>query len=199
MMSSQHLFQFTPLREGRPGHQPEAGLAGAYFNSRPCGRGDGCGNVGKGRDHEFQFTPLREGRPAAHISRAICEYQISIHAPAGGATVPAPVWITIRKLFQFTPLREGRRVAYHLSAASGYFNSRPCGRGDRIKFIAAYGRARFQFTPLREGRPPTHHTSVRPTPYFNSRPCGRGDSKRVQKKKMTIVPFAEKRGKFILL
>ena len=76
-------FQFTPLREGRP-------AAGSmttcifYFNSRPCGRGD-CGNVGKGRDHD-----------------------ISIHAPAGGATDARKLEPVTLDLFQFTPLREGR-------------------------------------------------------------------------------------------
>ena len=35
----------------------------AYFNSRPCGRGDACPIVKLNEDSEFQFTPLREGRP----------------------------------------------------------------------------------------------------------------------------------------
>ena len=55
------LFQFTPLREGRP--SPAANqMSGTNFNSRPCGRGD----------------LLRQAKAA--------QIPISIHAPAGGAT-----------------------------------------------------------------------------------------------------------------
>ena len=55
-------FQFTPLREGRRTLLPGAGRRD-YFNSRPCERGD--------------FVPAR-----------LCwdHWQISIHAPARGAT-----------------------------------------------------------------------------------------------------------------
>ena len=99
------IFQFTPLREGRRANQLK-NIVLSNFNSRPCGRGDAG---------------------AQHL-RVVC--QISIHAPAGGATR-----LSLRKkvyyLFQFTPLREGRQKAA-IKNGSGrvYFNSRPCGRGD---------------------------------------------------------------------
>ena len=102
------LFQFTPLREGRPqalaaenqrkiisihapagGATPAPGRAAAcwcYFNSRPCGRGD---------EIKLEFEEYKE---------------ISIHAPAGGATVTVNVMNYPQYLFQFTPLREGRRI-----------------------------------------------------------------------------------------
>ena len=77
------LFQFTPLREGRPGH------GGFYhrhrhFNSRPSARGDLSRRPRVRASGKFQFTPLREGR-----------------------------LLTVEKVgqnpqFQFTPLREGR-------------------------------------------------------------------------------------------
>ena len=53
-----HVFQFTPLREGRlsPGEQ---------YRERD----------------EFQFTPLREGRRAPLPGDLVTE-QVSIHAPA---------------------------------------------------------------------------------------------------------------------
>ena len=79
------IFQFTPLREGRHGiwrlfcwvdlisiHAPARGATGArnpvrafrqYFNSRPCERGDCCGQLRTVNGGQFQFTPLREGRP----------------------------------------------------------------------------------------------------------------------------------------
>ena len=145
-------------------------LCATYFNSRPCGRGDG---------------------------KPLCKWQIkviSIHAPAGGATgqviqqVVADVFqftplregrqirrqpMTKNKIFQFTPLREGRPRTSFIWSALYYFNSRPCGRGDRspapsfarllISIHAPAGGATgstiychvakvFQFTPLREGR-----------------------------------------------
>ena len=55
------LFQFTPLREGRP---PNALIV------RVC--------------MQFQFTPLREGRHLPAFSSL--DFLISIHAPARGAT-----------------------------------------------------------------------------------------------------------------
>ena len=78
--------------------------------------------------------------------------QISIHAPARGATGPGcPVGKPGE--FQFTPLREGRRSRRLQEKRSAlYFNSRPCERGD--------------------AEPPGRAVS---TAYFNSRPCERGD------------------------
>ncbi len=101
------LFQFTPLREGRP-----ATVIGGITALLA-----------------FQFTPLREGRLAVLGKRADTR-RISIHAPPRGATstmhrimsmdiisIHAPprgaTYFTdstdIEQLFQFTPLREGRR------------------------------------------------------------------------------------------
>ena len=122
------LFQFTPLREGRPLSIVFIACS-AYFNSRPCGRGDVCSATSCICCLLFQFTPLREGRPH------------------GG-----PPFVWGRSLFQFTPLREGRQTAvrprYRLET---YFNSRPCGRGDAASSARAAADI-FQFTPLREGR-----------------------------------------------
>ena len=99
-------FQFTPLREGRRrkrGQQPElepisihapargatraAGIrapSSAYFNSRPCERGDIVAVNILDIHIKFQFTPLREGR--RHFAEVHPRIAISIHAPARGAT-----------------------------------------------------------------------------------------------------------------
>ena len=79
---SNDLFQFTPLREGR---RPSLSMRipPTYFNSRPCGRGD------------------------AQPSQRTAPKQISIHAPAGGATCRSVAGLFF-EVFQFTPLREGR-------------------------------------------------------------------------------------------
>ena len=123
------VFQFTPLREGRP-HPTTEVVSVSDFNSRPSARGDvrrlqtaypstrisihapPRGATLRQRQAEtkrrFQFTPLREGRPDGQCAISAGRY-ISIHAPPRGATKRG------RKegkhmLFQFTPLREGRRA-----------------------------------------------------------------------------------------
>src|SRR5262249_2725961 len=101
------MFQSTPLREGRHElhRQPDRRLW-------------------------FQSTPLRAGRlPVALRGRV--ERDVSIHAPARGAT-PA---------FSATSPRRAR------------FNPRPCARGDAGRLTSPCPPSRFQSTPLREGRP----------------------------------------------
>ena len=145
-----NLFQFTPLREGRRLCSQER-MELRYFNSRPCGRGDA--------------HPLR---------RHLHDADISIHAPAGGATsridsgkltnkfqfTPlregrqrTPINRRSDSLFQFTPLREGRPAGwgYHGRAARGISIHAPAG-GATCSFSTAPVRTLFQFTPLREGR-----------------------------------------------
>ena len=69
------LFQFTPLREGRPCPAIATAHPAAYFNSRPCGRGDACRDSENEASSVFQFTPLREGRlHAREIDDSACSY-----------------------------------------------------------------------------------------------------------------------------
>ena len=84
------LFQFTPLREGRPSpdtttgrdnhisiHAPPRGATGGFyhrhrrhdFNSRPSARGDAAARNCPDSSAGFQFTPLREGRRATPAER----------------------------------------------------------------------------------------------------------------------------------
>ena len=130
---------FTPLEisihapaRGATRRQEVKVSASAYFNSRPCERGDALPPCG---------GPLI--RPATRIS---------IHAPARGATSSyraAGHWM---RRFQFTPLREGRRPLWGGCGPPRYFNSRPCERGDAMSPTPSWGPRLFQFTPLREGR-----------------------------------------------
>ncbi len=85
------------------------------------------------------------------------EEQISIHAPARGAS-PIPHPRPKGTKFQFTPLREGLRVFSPASPSTVNFNSRPCERGFMV---------RSEKLPASE--------------YFNSRPCERGFIRRIQK------------------
>ena len=78
-------FQFTPLREGRLEITESVSVAHSHFNSRPSARGDSA----------IDLTPEKGF--------------ISIHAPPRGATFPFRG--RFRPFaFQFTPLREGRPV-----------------------------------------------------------------------------------------
>ena len=109
LAKAKFVFQFTPLREGRPALSLSRRYA-SNFNSRPCERGDGEQRMG-----------------------GLQVVKISIHAPARGATRPARylhrdlgyfnsrpcergdyfqrVMPATTIIFQFTPLREGRRGA----------------------------------------------------------------------------------------
>ena len=189
------LFQFTPLREGRP-------FADLLGSARRL----------------FQFTPLREGRRAFSSILHPDGRNISIHAPPRGATKIMAEYTAAAAQFQFTPLREGRPIGKVIEqpgslfqftplregrpspSANGrkrkYFNSRPSARGDQKLRKGMCWHTKFQFTPLREGRrcffplqPFCHLISIHAPPrgatetkfsqligmYFNSRPSARGD------------------------
>ena len=47
----------------------------------------------------------------------------------------------LSKVFQFAPLREGRLACHGLPPPLAYFNSRPCVRGDAIKYLVEDGLA----------------------------------------------------------
>ena len=166
-----HLFQFTPLREGRLG-QNAGKRRGIYFNSRPSARGDITADIDPDNNEVFQFTPLREGR-RQFVIRWLFVF-ISIHAPPRGATGGWRRLALVHRRFQFTPLREGRRmprgthpnslaISIHAPPRGAtpqappcrrlarYFNSRPSARGDYNRCIQRRTNL-FQFTPLREGR-----------------------------------------------
>ena len=122
----------------------------------------------------FQFTPLREGRRRARP----CRYHrrdISIHAPAGGATSSLTAR-NLNHLFQFTPLREGRRTGRSRRSSNVYFNSRPCGRGDLRHERAGRAGEYFNSRPCGRGDPSCTHSARCRRCHFNSRPCGRGDA-----------------------
>ena len=78
------LFQFTPLREGRPLDSRAAHDAG-YFNSRPSARGDFVAPAQTITLDDFNSRPSARGDRQRVFPRSSGR-------------------------FQFTPLREGRRV-----------------------------------------------------------------------------------------
>ena len=56
------VFQFSPLREGRPLWSRRRHPWTINFNSRPCVRGDATAQWDGEAGLLFQFSPLREGR-----------------------------------------------------------------------------------------------------------------------------------------
>ena len=170
------LFQFTPLREGRPACRSTI-LSGAPI---------------------FQFTPLREGRPAL-LPIPVAAIQISIHAPPRGATRSGCACSVVGGIFQFTPLREGRpevldgflrlllfqftplregRPELRIVKQRTYaFQFTPLREGRRLLLVGITGIKIFQFTPLREGRPCIVAGRSCTKPNFNSRPSARGDTR----------------------
>ena len=100
--------------------------------------------------------------------------EVSIHAPARGATTSSNPGLIPRQSFNSRPCERGDKPTLLLKQPSSCFNSRPCERGDKERYTEKLEEIEFQFTPLREGR---HRLwwncscSLR----FNSRPCERGD------------------------
>ena len=126
------IFQFTPLREGRP--CPDKGPSfPALFQFTPLREGRREQELHHVATLQFQFTPLREGRQLCRDENERRKY-ISIHAPPRGATCAARRAKSPAS-FQFTPLREGRQSSTTCLLACGYFNSRPSARGDATGYI----------------------------------------------------------------
>ena len=170
---TEEIFQFTPLREGRPHTIVEECV------NRP-----------------FQFTPLREGRQLLNETRGEVKYFnsrpsargdnfykeafdnliISIHAPPRGATRTTKRYFPQNKIFQFTPLREGRQAtSTACRTRRRNFNSRPSARGDARRICIQPFYADFNSRPSARGDEQDamyfkHQLN------FNSRPSARGDT-----------------------
>ena len=174
------IFQFTPLREGRPG-QAEEQLQRWMISIHAPPRGATHKVILRGQNIVFIsiHAPPRGATPYARCIRA--SRDISIHAPPRGATATAASTETPSR-FQFTPLREGRRASGetsngaenfnsrpsargdgqqgYLGLHQGYFNSRPSARGDKSCPNRTATSSLFQFTPLHEGRHPLHECNT---------------------------------------
>ena len=144
-------FQFTPLREGRPGrYLVEDGAMN--FNSRPSARGD----TGIRLDFDDPF--------------------ISIHAPPRGATRRCRPDGCESAYFNSRPSARGDEDVEGVLQKAKHFNSRPSARGDGKSSALTWRYMPFQFTPLREGRHGNRRERLENPFYFNSRPSARGDS-----------------------
>ena len=175
MQNYQNIFQFTPLREGRPSWNRHARRA-VYFNSRPSARGDHtAGAVGsppaisihapprgatkyltaKGRSHNISIHAPPRGATGnwdegGHI------LLISIHAPPRGATSGGLLDVVLAVVISIHAPPRGATITGSAPVFNAvYFNSRPSARGDPI--LSAVWCDTID---------------------FNSRPSARGDVKR---------------------
>ena len=147
------VFQFTPLREGRPSTGNPA-VQCQYFNSRPSARGD-LRHKRRRAGGQFQFTPLREGRR------------------------PPFAYPPVQAHFNSRPSARGdNSAAERPEARPANFNSRPSARGDGTGANPGAEADAFQFTPLREGRLAKMFKIAKEEHDFNSRPSARGDRRR---------------------
>ena len=125
---------------------------GPHFYSRPCGRGDE-----RRRDGEDDLWEISTHAPAGGATDVVYiighNVNISTHAPAGGATGAEYQGKTGEELFLLTPLREGRRQeAARLGGFLVISTHAPAGGATYSSPKPSPVRTQFLLTPLREGR-----------------------------------------------
>ena len=157
--ASRRLCRRTPISIPAPARGATRAIqfrptSPAYFNSRPCERGDCEGRAKGAWALVFQFPPLREGRPLRGSGHWHCR-AISIPAPARGATLSCTPGRSRCWRFQFPPLREGRQPVLRCLPQHGIISIPAPARGATRAAPRPPRRKRFQFPPLREGRPVT--------------------------------------------
>ena len=122
------VFQFTPLREGRPKLK----------------------TLRKGRKL-FQFTPLREGRQQR--SFIFCQVQYSFNSRPCVRGDARKLSANLKQLsFNSRPCVRGDQSPYRRTLVLLKFQFTPLREGRPIKKGIIFKCDRFQFTPLREGR-----------------------------------------------
>ncbi len=190
-------FQSTPPRGGRPAQPLIVGESAVVSIHAPA-RGATAAYRGRRRDHLFQSTPPRGGRPAA-ISRLIgCQssfnprpraggdavicvidadgLDVSIHAPARGATDVALDMQSRSTAFQSTPPRGGRPAdPRRRSQRSTSFNPRPRAGGDAAAGSASSELLTVSIHAPARGATRWRWTSRQRRRCFNPRPRAGGD------------------------
>ena len=122
------VFQFTPLREGRPALAQRQRISETYFNSRPSARGDAAVDAEK---------------------KAL---EISIHAPPRGATILQKLFPGFLQYFNSRPSARGDALSrVDGRGSAGNFNSRPSARGDLWLSTVRHGTTYFNSRPSARG------------------------------------------------
>ena len=143
------------------------------FNPRPRRGGDRRHPQGGLRCSSFQSTPPQGGRPE-RSQRRRRKRQVSIHAPAGGATVlrwpKSPGW----SCFNPRPRRGGDLHPDKLDEPFHWFQSTPPQGGRPKSQSITPDQCEFQSTPPQGGRL-YRHTYWSADKCFNPRPRRGGD------------------------
>ena len=160
------LFQFTPLREGRPSvgdtvsdapiisiHAPPRGATASAitashtpvnFNSRPSARGDSSLSWQK-----TGISVISIHAPPRGATGGFCkggrELRISIHAPPRGATLHQSDMASHSLISIHAPPR-GATACNPFQNRPIYFNSRPSARGDGKRYAIS---ANLLFNPYK--------------------------------------------------
>ena len=162
------VFQSTPPRRGRRLPAPRIRLS-SMFQSTPPRRGRRLASADRALLSSFQSTPPRRGRPMAGC---IADRNVSIHAPAKGATgcCQMIVWdVSIH-----APAKGATGVAGDIPSTQ-CFNPRPREGGDGRPVQDIPTISMFQSTPPRRGRP---RASAPASCQFQSTPPRRGRQRR---------------------
>ena len=109
------------------------------------------------------------------ISQSAVSNPISTHAPAGGATINAPVPVPTFYISTHAPAGGATRRVRHDGLRLGYFYSRPCGRGDAGQSWRNLYATRISTHAPAGGATKSRMLSLPSASNFYSRPCGRGD------------------------
>ena len=142
----------------------------------------------------FQSTHLREVRP---LIRRIADSvrQVSIHAPARGATLNGCSAASIPDCFNPRTCERCDIKGYWALARVRCFNPRTCERCDVIGRACQIDICRFQSTHLREVRPFKQFSNDGRYKCFNPRTCERCDpGLRRCRKKVSVSIHAPARG-----
>ena len=122
------IFQFTPLREGRPS-RALLSSSPTLFQFTPLREGRLFLQITHPSVLLFQFTPLREGRRLCRREKSAF-YSISIHAPPRGATRTGRPLYALSHHFNSLPSARGDLASALSQTSYQNFNSRPSARGD---------------------------------------------------------------------
>ena len=150
---------------------------GTCFNPRPRAGGRPHRAVARGVARRFQSTPPRGGRlPRRRRPRS--RREVSIHAPARGATSMASISLLYVGSFNPRPRAGGDAGSRSRWTPLGRFNPRPRAGGDLAQAVPRKCQRVFQSTPPRGGRPARRSRAPSVRWCFNPRPRAGGDRPR---------------------
>ncbi len=152
-------FQSTRPRGARLDKRPDLALVDEFQSTRPRG----ARPPALGFHIRFSsFNPRARGGRDWSLLEAIPEEEVSIHAPAGGATT-AESKVRGAMVFQSTRPRGARQPPNQRCAARWCFNPRARGGRDAATSASPQGPPKFQSTRPRGAR----HLSTTPAPFAN--------------------------------